>query len=212
MMEVKRFVCNPFQEISYLLYCETKEAVIIDCGCYDAKEQQRIIDFIDRKELKLVKVLNTHLHIDHVAGNAFMKKQYNIGPSAHEGDRFIYDNTMAQASLYGFELETAPPAIEEVLKEGDQIKFGNEILDILHVPGHSPGSICFYNRSEGTIFVGDVLFQQSIGRTDLPGGDHHTLIEGIKSKILTLPEETVVAPGHGNLTTVGEEKRANPFL
>ena len=212
MMEVKRFVNNPFQEISYLLYDDTKEAVIIDCGCSNTKEQQRLLDFLERKELKLVKVLNTHLHIDHIAGNAFLKEHFGLSPMAHDGDVFIYEKASEQAASFGFPLEGTPPALDSTLKEGDVVKFGNEKLHVLHIPGHSPGSICFYNKEEGIMIVGDVLFQGSVGRTDLWGGDTNTLLKGIKSKILTLNDEVIIAPGHGNTTTIGEERQNNPYL
>lgn len=211
-MEVKRFVCNPFQEITYVLFDDTKEAVIIDCGCSDEKEQQRIVDFLERKELKLVKLLNTHLHIDHIIGNAFIKKTFGIAPSAHDGDFPLYEKTPEQAQMFGFPMKDTPPAVETVLNEGEIVTFGNEKLHVLHVPGHSPGSICFYNKEEGIIFVGDVIFQQSVGRTDLWGGNTSLLINGIKEKILPLNDEVIIAPGHGNLTTVGDEKSHNSFL
>ncbi|MDA3853515.1 MAG: MBL fold metallo-hydrolase [Bacteroidales bacterium] len=211
-MEVKRFVNNPFQEISYLLYDETKEAVIIDCGCSNTKEQQRLLDFIERKELKLVKVLNTHLHIDHIAGNAFLKDHFGLSPMAHEGDIFIYERAPEQAATFGFPMEKTPPKVGTILNEGDVVEFGKEKLHVLHVPGHSPGSICFYNKEENVMIVGDVLFQGSVGRTDLWEGDTDTLINGIKTKILSLSDEIVIAPGHGNTTTIGEERQRNPYL
>ncbi len=211
-MEVKRFVCGPFQELTYILYDDTKEAVIIDCGCADDKERQRLTDFIERKNLTVVKLLNTHLHIDHVAGNAFVKDKYGLSPMAHNGDVFIYEKTLEQAALFGFPMEKTPPPVETFLQEGDVVSFGNEKLKVIHVPGHSPGSICFYNQEEGVAIVGDVLFQGSVGRTDLWGGDTDLLLNGIKSKLLNLPDEVVVAPGHGNLTTIGEERLNNPYL
>ena len=211
-MQIKRFVNNPFQELSYLLYDDSKEAVLIDCGCSNTKEQERIADFINKKELKLVKLLNTHLHIDHIAGNAFILEQFGLSPQAHRGDLPLYEQTPQQASAFGFPLNSTPPAIEVFLEEGDIITFGNQKLEILHIPGHSPGSICFHSREQGIIISGDVIFERSIGRTDLWGSDTNTLIKGIKTKILTLDESTIIAPGHGNTTTVGEEKANNPFL
>ena len=211
-MQVKRFVNNPFQEITYILHDESKEAVIIDCGCSNAKERDRITDYISRHELTVVKLLNTHLHIDHVAGNAFIKNQYHLSPLAHSGDLPLYEKTPEQARLFGFPLEGDMPTITSFLNEGETITFGNQILDILHIPGHSPGSICFFNRQEGIIIVGDVIFERSVGRTDLWGGDTDTLINGLKTKILTLGDEVIIAPGHGNLTTVGEERLHNPYL
>ncbi len=211
-MEIKRFVCNPFQEITYLLYDDTKEAVIIDCGCAEEKERQRLLDFIERKELRLVKLLNTHLHIDHVVGNAFINEAFGLSPMAHKGDLPIYEKTLEQAKIFGFPIKETPPAIKTFISDGERITFGNETLEILHIPGHSPGSICFYSPSEAVMIVGDVLFQRSVGRTDLWGGDSNTLINGIKRKIMTLDDETLIAPGHGNSTTVGEEREHNPYL
>lgn len=211
-MQVKRFINNPFQEITYLLYDDTKEAVLIDCGCSNTKEQERISDYIKRKGLKLINLLNTHLHIDHIAGNAFIKKEFNLDPMAHKGDIPIYEQAPHQAKLFGFPLDEIPPTINTFLDEGDLIIFGSQKLEILHVPGHSPGSICFFNREQGILIAGDVLFQNSIGRTDLWEGDMNTLIKGIKTKILTLDNEVIIAPGHGNTTTVGEEKQNNPYL
>lgn len=211
-MQVKRFVNNPFQEISYLLYDESKEAVLIDCGCSNTKERERILDYIDKKDLKLVKLLNTHLHIDHIAGNAFIKKHFNISPMAHGGDLTIYEQAPQQAAAFGFPLDGTPPEIMEFIEDGDIIKFGNQELEALHIPGHSPGSICFLNRAQGIVIVGDVIFEHSIGRTDLWGGNMDQLLQGIKTKLFCLEDTTVLAPGHGNTTTVGEEKQHNPFL
>ena len=211
-MQVKRFVNNPFQEITYLLYDETKEAVLIDCGCSNAKEEKRILDVIQKKELKLVKLLNTHLHIDHIAGNAFIKEHFGLSPIAHRGDLMIYEQAPQQARAFGFPLESTPPEINDYLEDGDTISFGHQTLEILHVPGHSPGSICFLNREHGILISGDVIFERSIGRTDLWEGNTDTLIHGIKTKILSLDDSTIIAPGHGNTTTVGEEKKQNPYL
>ena len=211
-MEVKRFIFNPFQENTYLIYDDTKEAIIIDCGCSNKNEQQVLIDFVEHYDLKIVKALNTHLHIDHIAGNAFIKEKFGIAPTAHDGDITIYEKTPEQAAMFGFPMEQKPPQLGETINEGDIISFGNETLEVLHVPGHSPGSLCFYNKEEKIIFVGDVLFQHSVGRTDLWGGDMNTLIIGIKSKLMTLTDEIIVAPGHGDYTTIGEERRNNPFF
>ncbi len=211
-MEVRKFVFNPFQENTYLIFDETKEAVIIDCGCSNSSEQQRLIDFIKENNLELVKSLNTHLHIDHIAGNSFIKDKFGLAPTANDGDLVIYEKTLEQAAMFGFPLNETPPAIGEVISEGDKITFGNETLEVLHVPGHSPGSLCFYSRESGIVFVGDVLFQRSIGRTDLWGGDTNTLLDGVKTKLFSLDDEVIVAPGHGTHTTIGEERQHNPFF
>lgn len=211
-MQVKRFVNNPFQEISYLLFDETKEAILIDCGCSNTNEQERIIDFMEKRNLKLVKLLNTHLHIDHIAGNAFIKDHFDINPEAHKGDLPLYKQAPQQAQALGFPLTDTPPTIDQFIEEGDTITFGNQTLEALHIPGHSPGSLCYYSREQAIVIAGDVIFEHSVGRTDLWGGSTNLLLQGIKQKLLCLPDETIIAPGHGNTTTVGEEKMHNPFL
>ncbi|MBN2682652.1 MAG: MBL fold metallo-hydrolase [Bacteroidales bacterium] len=210
-MKVKHFVFNDFQENTYILSDETGECVIIDCGCLYEDEEQKLISYIVDKDLKPVKLLNTHCHIDHVMGNSFIKQEYRIEYLAHEADRFLIESAVQHGAVYGFDVEQ-PPFPNGYLIDGDIVKFGNSELQVFSVPGHSPGSIVFYNKANAFVLVGDVLFAGSIGRTDLPGGNTNQLITAIQEKLFTLPDETLVYSGHGPTTTIGEEKRTNPFF
>jgi glyoxylase-like metal-dependent hydrolase (beta-lactamase superfamily II) len=156
-------------------------------------------------------LINTHGHIDHIAGDSFIKKAYNIPLAIHDSDVFLLERALQFADYFAFNAEQ-PPAPDKLLKEGDEVCFGNSVLSVLHIPGHSPGSIVLYSRKDNLVIAGDVLFNGSIGRSDLPGGDHVTLIRGITGKLMTLPRETVVYPGHGPSTTIGHEYDTNPFL
>jgi glyoxylase-like metal-dependent hydrolase (beta-lactamase superfamily II) len=208
---VHSFVFNPVQENTYLIWDETDECVIVDAGCYTQKEFEKINGFIILNNLKPVKLINTHCHFDHLFGIEKCRKAYNLNWEAHPGDSFLIKNAPLQAAMFGisFDLITSP-IIE--LSDGDKILFGNSCLKVLHVPGHSPGSVCFYEEKSKILITGDVLFNGSIGRTDLPGGDYETLIKGIHSKLLVLPDDVYVFPGHGPATTIGDEKIRNPFL
>lgn len=212
-MEVKSFEFNPVAEHTYVLYDATKECVIVDAGCYFPEEQKVLSDFISNNNLQVKHIINTHLHFDHVFGINYVTSKYNLGLEAHEGDQILLDQYKQQLQMFGFPDDGQPAAqISKYLTEADTIKFGNQELRIFHVPGHSPGSIVFYNEKGKSLIVGDVLFRGSIGRTDLIGGNHEQLISGIKSKLLNLPEDVVVYSGHGPSTTIGYEKSNNPFL
>lgn len=210
-MKVTCFTFNAFSENTYVLSDDTKECVVIDPGCYDKAEKQQLTDFIKKEDLKVVRLLNTHCHIDHVLGNKFVADTFNVGLEIHEKDLDVLRSVPAYAPNYGFPNyeEQLPSAY---LKEGEKVKFGNTELDILFTPGHAPGHVVFYNKAEKICIGGDVLFQSSIGRTDLPGGDFDTLIQSIKTKLFTLPDAVTVYPGHGPETTIGYEKKYNPFL
>lgn len=211
MIKIQTFVFNGFQENTYLLYDETNETVIIDPGCYSDTEQTELNDFVTKNNLKVVKLLNTHCHIDHVLGNNFVCKKFNVGLSIHELDLITLHSITEYGHLYGFNVEKSPePA--HFLNDGDKITFGNSILDILFTPGHAPGHVVFVNHEQKFVINGDVLFKGSIGRTDLPGGDHNTLINSIKTKMFALPDNFTVHTGHGPTTTIGYEKKYNPFL
>jgi len=212
MIQIKTLIFNPFQENTYILYDETKEAVIIDPGCYSALEESKLDGVIKENDLKPVRLLNTHCHIDHVLGNRYVKEHYNLQLEANIGDEFLAKAAQAHGASFGIQMPEPAPDIDVYLNEGEQIKFGNSVLDIVHVPGHSPGSIVFYNKEEGFMIVGDVLFNDSIGRTDLPGGDYDLLSGGIKGKLFPLGDDMKVYPGHGPYTTIGKERRSNPFL
>ncbi len=210
MLQLQSFVFNPLQENTYVLFDETKECVIIDPGCYEREEQYDLADFIETNELKVVKLLNTHGHVDHVLGNAFVKETYKTKLYIHEQDAATLKAVKVYAPHYGFfQYQEAEPDI--YLKEGEPVTFGNQSLDILFVPGHAPGHIAFYHAASKTLIGGDVLFYNSIGRTDLPGGNYDTLINSIQQKFFTLPDEVTVYPGHGPETTIGYEKKTNPF-
>jgi hydroxyacylglutathione hydrolase len=211
MIQIASFTFNPFQENTYLLYDETRECVIIDPGCYDEHEKRELAGFIEKKELKPVRLLNTHCHIDHILGNAFVSQKYGLKPEIHRDDLFLLQGLLFTAQMYQVNAEESPEP-GGYLNEGDQVKFGNSTLDILFTPGHSPGSITFYNKDEKFAIVGDVLFNLSIGRTDLPGGDYDVLIHSITAKLLPLGDDVKVYAGHMDATTIGFERKHNPFL
>jgi hydroxyacylglutathione hydrolase len=211
MLEIKSFTFNPFMENTYVLYDETKEAVIIDPGCYEKEEKEMLHNFIVSKELKVVKLLNTHCHIDHVLGNAFVKRKYNVELYVHADDEPVLRAVETYAGNYGFQ-QFEPTSVDQYLKDGEDVNFGNTTLKTIWVPGHAPGHVVFYHKESGNCIGGDTLFEGSIGRTDLPGGDHETLLRSIKANMFNLPDETVVYPGHGPETTIGQEKIHNPFV
>ena len=212
-MNIKKFPVNPFPVNMFIVSDEkTKECVLIDPGCYYAEEFEAVDDYIAKEGLKVKGILLTHLHLDHALGVPYFAEKYNVDFCANGKDAFLLNGAAAQAQQYGLKLEHEPIAISKELKEGDTIKIGDEELAVLEVPGHSPGSLVYYSKDKGVMFAGDVLFMGSIGRTDLPGGDYNTLIDGIKSKLLTLPENTVICSGHGPESNIGYEKKNNSFL
>jgi len=197
-------------ENTYVLFDETKNAIIIDPGCYDTNEKETLKDFIYSNDLKPVELLNTHGHIDHVLGNSFVKNEFNIKLTIGNKDAETLNSVAVYASNYGFPLyEPASP--DNFIDEGHIVSFGHSQLEVIFLPGHSPGHIAFYNLEQNICISGDVLFEGSIGRTDLPGGDFNTLIDSIKSKLFKFADEMVVYPGHGGSTTLGKEKHHNPF-
>ena len=212
-MRIKKFEFNMFPVNTYVLWDEeTKEAVIIDPGCFYEEERQKLKNYISDHELTVKHLLNTHLHLDHIFGNPFVKQEYGVGPSANKADEFWLEEAPKQSRLFGFELKEQPIPIDTYLYDGDVVTFGNNQLDVIHVPGHSPGSLVYYNKKENCMFSGDVLFQGSIGRADLTGGNFDELIEHICSRLFTLPNQTIVYSGHGPSTTIGNEKKNNPFF
>lgn len=211
MINIACLPFNPFQENTYVLFDESKDCVIIDPGCYDDAERKELKAFIEGNNLKPVRLLNTHCHIDHVFGNKFVSESWNLGPEINEKDLPTLHALLDVAHLYQLNVEKSPEPVK-FIDEGDVISFGNSKLEILFTPGHSRGSVCFYNREEKFVIGGDVLFYGSIGRTDLPGGDHQTLLNSIREKLFSLPDDFTVYPGHGPETKIGYEKRSNPFL
>jgi hydroxyacylglutathione hydrolase len=210
MINIQSFVFNAFQENTFVLYDETKDCIVIDPGCYDEAERGELVDFIRQHGLKVTLLLNTHCHVDHVLGNFFIKEKFKTSLLIHASDEPVLRAVKAYAPSYGLYQyqETLPDAY---LKEGDTVKFGNQVLEVIFVPGHSPGHIAFYNKENKVLIGGDVLFYNSIGRTDLPGGNFDVLIKSIHQKLFTLPDDVKVYPGHGPETTIGFEKRTNPF-
>tara|TARA_Y100000766_G_scaffold246481_1_gene227046 strand:- start:3055 stop:3702 length:648 start_codon:yes stop_codon:yes gene_type:complete len=211
MISIKKFTFNPFQENTYIVFDETKECIIIDPGCYNKDEKATLLNFIDKNKLIPVQLLNTHCHIDHVLGNQMISNNYELKLAAHKYEVPVLEGSAFWGSQYGINGDISPD-IEIYLNEGDCIEFGNSNLDVIFVPGHSPGHIAFVNHDEKLIINGDVLFQGSFGRYDLPGGDLTTLAKSIQEKLLILPDDYKVYAGHMGETTIGEEKYTNPIL
>ncbi len=210
MIQIQSFTFNPFSENTYVLYDETGEAVIIDPGCCEKEEEEELKSFILSKNLTVRLLLNTHCHIDHVLGNDFVKRQFKVPFLIHPVEMEVLRSVKAYAPSYGF------PHYHEVLpdgllQEGQRIIFGKSTLDVLFLPGHSPGHVGFYQPVQKFLISGDVLFYRSVGRTDLPGGNSDTLLASIHHTLFTLPDDVTVYSGHGPTTTLGEEKVENPF-
>jgi hydroxyacylglutathione hydrolase len=211
MITVKTFVFNPFQVNMYLLFDETKECIIVDAACMGDAEEKTVARFFSSNDLRPVQLLSTHPHIDHVAGNDFICRNYNIPLTVHKDGLSILRGVKGYAAAFGFEdVEYVEP--KNFMDDGDVIKFGNSALKVLYTPGHADGSICLYSPEDDIVLVGDVLFNEGIGRSDLPTGNYDKLIASIRTKLFTLPDDTFVYPGHGPETTIGHEKKNNPFL
>ncbi len=213
MLKIAKFGFYLFGINTYVVYDpEVKEAAIIDPGMSQKSEFQALENFIAREGLKVTHLINTHLHIDHAISDNWVKEKYGVGVEAHADDAMLGTYLAQQAQSFGIPGEYVAVEIDKKLKEGDVIRIGKGELKVLHVPGHSPGSICLYDKEDDFVIVGDALFEGSIGRSDLPGGNHRQLLEAIKNKLLTLPRETAVYSGHGNATTIGREWDGNPYL
>jgi hydroxyacylglutathione hydrolase len=210
MLQLKIFVFNPFYENTYVLYDETSECIIIDPGCFINDEQQELAGFIAQEGLKPVRLINTHCHLDHVLGNNFVSSQWNLGLEIPANEQTVLDRYELSCQLYGIPGDIQPPVARHI-EESETIRFGNTVLEIISAPGHSPGHFCFYHSPSHTLIGGDVLFRESVGRTDLPGGNTAQLLKSIREKLFILPDNTEVYPGHGPSTTIGHEKAHNPF-
>lgn len=211
MLHVKAFMFNPVQENTYIVYNELGKAIIIDPGCYFSAEQETLKNFIKDTKLQPVKLLNTHCHLDHVFGNKWVHDEFGLELHLHANEQLALEKAPFSGERWGLPFSNYQGPLH-FLTEGDTIKLGNDALKVILTPGHSPGSLCFYCEEQQFLIGGDVLFYESIGRTDLPGGDHNTLLESIRQKILVLPDEVVVYSGHGMKTTIGHERHHNPFL
>jgi glyoxylase-like metal-dependent hydrolase (beta-lactamase superfamily II) len=213
MMTVKTFISNPISVNTYLLYDETREAALIDCGCYNRHEEEALKSFIADNNLILKRLLCTHYHFDHVIGNRFIFDTYGITPEIHRQELGeSVPNLTMQARNFGLLKYFEDVDFGHFIEDDEEIRFGTSSLRSLLVPGHSPASLAFYSAADGVVFTGDTLFSDSIGRTDLWGGDYNTLITSIKTRLLTLPRSTVVYPGHEETTTIGSEADNNAFL
>ena len=209
---VQTFEFNPFAENTYVVWDATKECAIFDPGCYTQEERMLLLKFISDNGLNPVRLINTHCHLDHVFGNKFVADTWGLALEIHAAELPVLERFPQVCQMYGIPNVEASPMPGAFLAEGREIAFGETILHMLFTPGHSPGSLSFYNKKEGYVLAGDVLFYESIGRTDLPGGDFDTLIHSIRTELFALPGETLVYSGHGPTTTIRHEKEYNPFL
>ncbi len=211
MLEVKIFVLSPVLENTFVVYYNSLYCCIIDPGCYYGNERNELKDFIDKLSLRPNYLLNTHCHLDHVFGEKFIHETYNLVPHIHKNEKEMLELAPLAAIRWNLPFDAYKGEVN-YLTEGDAVRLGDDILKVIYAPGHSPGHICFYCEAQKFILSGDVLFRQSIGRTDLPGGDFETLITSIREKLFVLPSEVTVYAGHGPETTIGFEKKSNPFL
>jgi hydroxyacylglutathione hydrolase len=211
MLQVKSFTNNPFSENTYVVYNDTKQAIIIDPGMYQPAEEKAVFDFIEHQQLQPTQIVNTHCHLDHVFGIHACIQRYNVPFSFHALEQQVYDWAAEAGMRYGVPVLHSPPATHYI-DQTQRIQLGQDVLQILFTPGHSPGHICLYSAADNFVIAGDVIFESSIGRTDLPGGDFDTLIKSIHQQILTLPNETMIYSGHGPATSVGMERMNNPWV
>lgn len=211
MMKVKMFTFNAFQENTYVLSDDTKDCVIVDPGCSNAAERKALTDYIEGEGLTPVRLINTHCHIDHILGNDYVSNKWKLPLEAHAGEAVVLEYSKKAADMYGIAYDGSPP-IAKYIEEGDKVQWGETTLETYFTPGHSPASLSFFHKESKQLIAGDVLFQNSIGRTDLPGGNFDTLIKNIKEKLFPLGDDVVVYSGHGPSTTIGNEKVNNPFL
>lgn len=211
MLTIKKFTFNPFQENTYVISNDAKDALIIDPGCHNAYEQEQFLDYIKNNDLKPVRLLNTHCHIDHIPGNLLVAKTFDLPLEMHELELDNLKRASSYGAMFGFNIEEQPEN-RVFLGEGEEFAFGDTSYKILFTPGHSVGSICFYFPNEKVIVSGDVLFKGSIGRYDLPGSNGEDLYKSLTEKMMALPDDVTVYSGHGMKTTIGEERKSNPFL
>lgn len=211
MLTVHSFTFSPIQENTYIISNSNNECIIIDPGCYYEEEREKLAAYIDQSNLKPIMLVNTHCHLDHVFGNEFVYKTYGLEAHFHSMEEQVLRMAPASGLMYGLPFDTYSGPMH-FIHPGEEIAVGADKLKILFTPGHSPGSLSFNSEADKFVIAGDALFAGSIGRTDLPGGDYDQLISSIKTELLTLPEETIVYSGHGPSTTIGAEKKSNPFL
>lgn len=211
MLHIRSFTFSPIQENTYVLYNDEGLCAIVDPGCYFPQEREELAGFIEKKGLKPTLLLNTHGHLDHIFGDKFVAENYQLQPHLHPTEKQVFEYAGVSSLMYNMPFDIYTGTFT-YLEAGDTVKLGEDVLKVLFTPGHSPGSISFYSEADGFVMGGDVLFQRSIGRTDLPGGDFDTLIRSIRQQLFVLPDATKVYSGHGPATTIGEERQHNPFL
>ena len=211
-MQIVKFVFNPIQENTYIVWDETKECIIIDAGNMSAREDQVLAEFIEEQGLKPVLAVNTHCHFDHILGVEFLKMTYGVPFEASSADLDLLKSGRASGAMFGMELGALPEEIDIDLASLDEIKFGNTTLKVIATPGHSKGCVSLLHEESKSLFTGDTLFRESIGRTDLPGGDYPTIMRSILKHILPLGDEVTIYPGHGDKSTIGHESLYNPFV
>ena len=210
-MIIKTFIFNPFQLNTFVVYDETKSAIIIDAGNSNEAENTILFNFISKEGLNIEGLYYTHAHVDHIVGNNAIINKYGVKAYASENSSVFFENAEGHAKSLGFDLNNLITP-ELSIKDNDTVKFGNSSLKVIYTPGHADGSVCFYSEKDQFIIVGDVLFRDSIGRTDLPTGDFDLLARNIIDKLYVLPANVKVIPGHGPTTTIGHEKSNNPFV
>lgn len=211
MLNVHFFTFNPFDENTYIISNHKKECWIVDPGMYEQRETDAFISFIEKQQLNPVAIINTHAHLDHIFGVEVLKTKYNIPFGIHEQELPVLQRGQETAAMFGMKMGSVPVA-DFYIPHGMPLQLGDDNVSVFLTPGHSPGSISFYNAEGGWVIAGDVLFNGSIGRTDLPGGDFDTLIASIRTHLFKLPDDTTVLSGHGPSTTISNEKRYNPFI
>lgn len=212
MLTIKKLIFNPFGENTYIVWDKSKEAAIIDPGMMSDYENSVVLKFVTDNQLNLRHLINTHAHIDHIAGNGFVKRTFGLESECNKADEYLAKHVCEQAQMFGLRYNGNPLSIDIHLNDNDTIKIGDESLSVIYVPGHTKGHIALYCRQSDCVFTGDALFRQSIGRTDLPGGDYATLIRSVTGRLMNLPETTTIYPGHGENSTIGFEKTNNPYI
>ena len=211
-MEIKTFVFNPIQENTYVVWDDTKECIVIDAGNLSAREDKMLAEFIEKQGLKPLLAVNTHCHFDHILGVEFLKMTYGVKFAASSADLPLLKSGRASGAMFGMELGALPEVIDIDLATTPEVRFGNTVLRVIATPGHTPGCVSLLDEESKTLFTGDTLFRESIGRTDLPGGDYPTIMRSILGKILPLGDEVTIYPGHGNKSNIGHESLYNPFV
>jgi len=211
MITIQDFCFSAFQENTYVLYNELKEAIIIDPGCYTRIEEKILSDFILKENLKPSLLLNTHCHLDHVFGNNYVSETYGLTAHIHPNEQIVLDRLPEAAAKWGVPTEAYKGPIQYI-QEGEMIQFGTDTFKVLLTPGHSPGSVCFYHPGQDFMIGGDLIFKDGVGRTDLPGANPLDLIKSIREQIFPLPDSLTIYSGHGPATTWGREKEHNPYI